>query len=336
MGWEQVRVRAPRLVGDEWLNSDAAPGVTGPAGGGVLLVDFWDYTCINCLRTLPYLIEWHERYHSLGLQVVGVHTPEFPFARRSANVAAAIERLGIPYPVLLDTEQSNWSAFATRAWPTKYLIDPDRVIRYRAVGEGRYAATEAAIQTLLRELHGDDLQLPPLLKPLRPTDKPGAICFRTTPELHAGRAPAEEPPLSPPEQSPGDLEEGMLHRVGSWRVEQDYSEAAGSEAALHLAYRAAELNAVLASASEEPVRLFIRQDGQPLGMGEAGEDVVVDGDLGSYVMVRSPRLYNLVINPDFALHSVTLEPSAPGLRVYAFSFVSCTKPTLEEGDIVMP
>jgi thiol-disulfide isomerase/thioredoxin len=339
MGWEQVRVRAPRLVGDEWLNAAPAASMGAEPADGLLLVDFWDYTCVNCLRTLPYLIEWYERYSHLGLHVVGVHTPEFPFARRRDHVAAAVERLGIPYPVLLDNEERNWSAYANRAWPTKYLIDAERVIRYRAIGEGHYASTEAAIQTLLRDLHGNDLPLPSPVEPLRPTDMPGAVCFRTTPELHAGRAPGDEILTGQPDHpldDLDDLEEGVLHRVGSWRVEQDYSESMGSDAVLHVAYRAAELNAVLTSATEEPLRLFVQQDGHPLSLGEAGEDVVVDGDLGSYVMVRRPRMYNLVINPDFASRTVTLEPSGPGLRVYAFSFVSCTKPTLEEGDIVMP
>src|SRR5687767_4416837 len=124
-----ANIRAPELHGDSWINTEQPLALAELVSGGVALVDFWDYTCINCLRTLPYLIEWHERYSDLGLRIVGVHMPEFGFAREPSMVQAAVARLGIPYPVILDNEQQNWSAYATRAWPTKHLIDSQRIIR---------------------------------------------------------------------------------------------------------------------------------------------------------------------------------------------------------------
>ncbi|MDQ4077742.1 MAG: redoxin domain-containing protein, partial [Chloroflexota bacterium] len=125
MTWQRIRIRAPHLKGgaEDWINVDAPLTMEELVGDGVVLVDFWDYTCVNCIRTLPYLIEWHERYAPLGLTIVGIHTPEFAFAQEREAVEAAVDRLGIPYPVLLDNEQANWSAFANRTWPTKYLID---------------------------------------------------------------------------------------------------------------------------------------------------------------------------------------------------------------------
>jgi thiol-disulfide isomerase/thioredoxin len=343
MPWEKTRIRAPEFVGEQWLNTGERQTLAALLARGPVLVDFWDYTCVNCLRTLPYLIEWYERYAPLGLTVVGVHTPEFAFAQQVAAVAAAVERLGLPYPVLLDSGQANWSAYATRAWPSKFLVDQQRIIRYSAVGEGRYGEMEAAIQTLLREQHGADIQLPALLKPLRPTDAPGAVCYRTTPELYGGYAHGRL-------GNEGDFgieavrdfaavavrDEGKLYFEGPWYGSQEFSESAGEDSRLRLAYRAAEINAVLATADGTPQKLFLLHDGKPLTMGEAGEDVVLDSELGSYVTVRAPRMYNLVINPDFARHELTLEPAAPGLRLYAFSFVSCTKPTREEGDVVIP
>lgn len=337
------KIRAPRFVEGQWLNVEPPPTLEALTDSGIVLVDFWEYTCVNCIRTLPYLLAWHERYHALGLTIVGIHTPEFDISRQPEAVAAAVRRFDIPYLVLLDNDGTNWDAYANRAWPTKYLIDSQRVIRYTARGEGRYAETEAAIQTLLRELHGADLELPPLMPPLRPTDAPGAVCYRATPELHAGYAharlgnPGSLEPGEPQRFRPvTEREEGRLYFEGLWRADQDYSEAVEAGGVLRVPYRAAELNVVLATADGQPQRLFLRHDGQPLTLDEAGEDVVVDSDWGSYVLVRAPRMYNLAINPDFARHEITLESNDVGLRVYAFSFVSCPKPTYEAGDLVVP
>ncbi len=342
-GWQANRIRAPHLVGDDWLNVAQPLTMDELVAGGPVLVDFWESSCVNCIRTLPYLVAWHERYAPWGLTIVGIHSPEFAFGRERETVAAAIHRFALPYPVLMDPAHRNWDAFANRAWPTKYLIDSQRIIRFMARGEGRYGETESAIQTLLREAHGEALPLPPPLEPLRPTDVPGAVCYRTTPELYAGYAQGrfggDEPQaLSTPQAFPSQAEraEGLLYLEGAWRVEPEWAEAAGQESRLHVPYRAAEFNAVLASASGEPLRVYLLHDGQSLRLDEMGEDVVVDGELGSYVTVRGPRLYNLVINLDFALHEITLAPAAPDLRVYAFSFASCTKPTQEPGDWVVP
>jgi thiol-disulfide isomerase/thioredoxin len=337
------KIRAPRFSGGQWLNTEQPPSLEGLTASGIVLVDFWEYTCVNCIRTLPYLVAWHERYHHLGLNIVGIHTPEFDISEQPEAVAAAIRRFDIPYPVLLDNESTNWDAYANRAWPTKYLVDRNGIIRYTAQGEGRYAETEAAIQTLLTELHGGDLNLPPLMQPLRPTDAPGAVCYRATPELHAGYASARPgsadslKPSVPQQFHPvSERDEGQLYFEGLWRPEHNYSETVEAGCVLRVPYRAAELNVVLASADGQPQRLFLRHDGQTMTMDEAGEDVVVDSDWGSYVLVRAPRLYNLVVNPDFARHEITLESNDVGLRVYAFSFVSCTKPAYEDGDLVVP
>ncbi|MBA3533516.1 MAG: redoxin domain-containing protein, partial [Ardenticatenales bacterium] len=169
MPWENVRLHTPRVEGDDWLNVESPPLMETLLAGGLLLVDFWEYSCVNCLRTLPYLTSWYERYQTLGLEIVGIHTPEFHFSRQPEAVAAAVARLGLPYPILLDNEQRLWQGFANRGWPAKYLIDAQGILRYSAVGEGRYQESEEAIQRLLRERHGEALALPPLMVPLRPT-----------------------------------------------------------------------------------------------------------------------------------------------------------------------
>lgn len=179
---EKGKVHAPE-IGQTWVNSP--PFSLSDLRGRVVLVDFWDYTCANCIRTLPYVVEWHRRYFDKGLTVIGVHAPEFSFARTKDFVAAAIARFGIEYPVVMDNGYMVWQAFANKCWPAKYLIDKDGYIRFFHFGEGDYEATEQAIQTLLREINAA-LELGPPMAPLRDTDRPGAACYRTTPELYLG------------------------------------------------------------------------------------------------------------------------------------------------------
>jgi thiol-disulfide isomerase/thioredoxin len=139
---------APEFSGIErWLNSP--PLSMGALRGKVVLLDFWTYTCINCIRTLPHVKSWHEKYKDKGLVVVGVHTPEYPFERSTANVQAAIKRFGIAYPVAQDNRYATWQAYDNQYWPAVYLIDRQGRIAYTHFGEGAYEQTEARIRALL-------------------------------------------------------------------------------------------------------------------------------------------------------------------------------------------
>jgi thiol-disulfide isomerase/thioredoxin len=141
---------APEFTGiDKWLNSD--PLTMQQLKGKVVLVDFWTYTCINCVNTLPYVKSWHQKYKDKGLVVVGVHTPEFPFERNTANVELAIKRFDIRYPVAQDNRYATWTAYNNQYWPAVYLIDKQGKVVYSHFGEGDYAKTEAAIQSLLAQ-----------------------------------------------------------------------------------------------------------------------------------------------------------------------------------------
>lgn len=141
---------APEFTGiQQWLNSE--PLTMRQLRGKVVLVDFWTYTCINCIRTLPYVKSWHEKYKDQGLVVVGVHTPEYPFERSTDNVKTAIKRFDITYPVAQDNKYATWSAYNNQYWPAVYLIDKQGKVVYQHFGEGAYAATEAKIRTLLAE-----------------------------------------------------------------------------------------------------------------------------------------------------------------------------------------
>jgi len=134
---------------DGWINSE--PLTLEGLRGQVVLVDFWTYGCINCLNTLPYVKAWHEKYKSQGLAVVGVHTPEYPYEKSSANVRAAVAKLGIPYPVAQDNQYATWKAFDNHFWPALYLIDRQGRVVYWHFGEGRYAQTEEKIRQLLAQ-----------------------------------------------------------------------------------------------------------------------------------------------------------------------------------------
>jgi thiol-disulfide isomerase/thioredoxin len=143
-------VAAPEFTGvDKWLNSE--PLTMQQLRGKVVLVDFWTYTCINCINTLPYVKAWHQKYKDQGLVVVGVHTPEYPFERSTDNVKTAIKRFGITYPVAQDNRYATWSAYNNQYWPAFYLIDKKGQVVYTHFGEGQYAQTEAAIKNLLAQ-----------------------------------------------------------------------------------------------------------------------------------------------------------------------------------------
>jgi len=149
-GSPKTGATAPEFTGiDKWLNSE--PLTMQQLRGKVVLVDFWTYTCINCIDTLPYVKSWNQKYKDQGLTVIGVHTPEYPFERDTNNVKTAIKRFGITYPVAQDNQYATWSAYNNQYWPAVYLIDKKGQVVYSHFGEGDYAQTEAKIQALLAQ-----------------------------------------------------------------------------------------------------------------------------------------------------------------------------------------
>lgn len=335
MPWEDVRVRAPELEGGAWIN--APPVRLADRRGRPVLVDFWDYTCVNCLRTLPYLVQWDRRYRPLGLTIIGVHTPEFPFARDEAAVRRAVEDLGITYPVVLDRDARIWQAYANRYWPAKYLIDGERTIRYHHLGEGAYGETELAIQRLLTEAGADPARLPEPLPPLRDTDRPGAVCHPVTPELYLGwyrGRPGNPEPWETGRvalfRDPGAREEGRFYLDGPWLLEAEYAlqpQADPRWSSLSFRYTAKEVNVVVHPAWGGTGRLLVEQDGVPLPPDRAGADVHPAADGTSHAEVRQGRMYRLVDNPAVEARTLTLRTDLPGLAFYAVTFVSaCAVP----------
>ncbi len=329
-------VRAPEFGRGQWLNVEHPLTMMGLRGQAVL-VDIWEYTCVNCLRTLPYIREWFRRYASQGLTIIGVHAPEFRFGRERQQLEEAVRELEIHYPVLMDNNFETWDAFANRFWPSKYLIDQRGYIRYQSHGEGGYDAFERAIQTVLLE-ENPALDLPPVMQPLRAEDVSGAVCYRPTPELAAGlnygalgnpQGYASGAPVF--YAMPAERAAGAFYVEGAWQAGSEYMAFEGrNEGLIQLPYEAVEVNAVLTPHVDTVERMLhpeivdveIWQDNKPLPEAHRGMDVTEDGR----VQVDRPRMYNLVRNPGFESHELTLRVRSRGLAVYSFSFTGCVKP----------
>jgi cytochrome c biogenesis protein CcdA/thiol-disulfide isomerase/thioredoxin len=305
--------KAPEFAGTErWFNTPGARPLTlRQLRGRVVLVDFWTYSCINCIRTLPYLEAWDARYRQDGLTIVGVHTPEFPFEREASNVEAAIAEDGIKYPVVQDNEQQTWSAYGNQYWPAEYFIDARGNVRYVHFGEGEYGEKEKVIRALLAEAGdrvGKGMSGAHGLEP-----SPGV----TTPETYLGVARAERftnPMLSPglhDFSAPPKVPPNEFAFRGPWRIEFHSATAAGGS--LELNFGARHVYLVLGSVGG-PRRVRVLLDGRPIAPALAGADVH-----GGVVTVDSQRLYELVDLPRVGHHVLRLEPEA-GVMGYAFTF----------------
>jgi thiol-disulfide isomerase/thioredoxin len=315
---------APEPVGGEWLQGGPV-SLAALRGKGVALIDFWDYTCVNCIRTLPYVVQWHQRYAKEGLMVIGVHAPEFNFARQPDFVLQAVRDFQIEYPVVLDNSYVIWRAYSNRFWPAKYLVDSQGRIRYYHYGEGGYRETEALIQRLLSEIN-PTLRLPLPMDPMRDTDRPGAVCHRVTPELYLGhqRGQFGNPQgvtagLAQEYRDPGVRMEGMVYLGGKWAVGEESSEAVADDASLALRYTAKEVNLVMAPSQDGgPVRVELTLEGEQ----QAGHDSRIENG-HAVIEVDRPRMYNLVANDDVRPGGLKLTARNKGLNAYAFTFTSC-------------
>ena len=329
---EKGRVRAPE-IGRVWLNS--TPLSFRQLRGRAVLVDFWDYTCVNCIRTLPYVQAWHERYRDKGLTVIGVHTPEFTFAQYESNVERGIREFGLTYPVVIDSNREIWKAFANRYWPTKYLLDQEAYLRYGHFGEGGYAECEQVIQELLREIN-PDVELPPIMEALREEDHAGAVCYRASGELYLGHRRGrigneggfKEDQIGDYSFN-GQPEENFFYAEGRWASTAEYFEAADSgRHTLRLKYEASAVNLVMASPHAPSAEVVILQDGKPLTRQQATRDTRFRPGTQaeeSYAVVDSARMYFLVDNHEFGVHELQLRCSS-GVAAFAFTFTSCVDP----------
>ena len=324
-------ITAPEFPSGLWLNS-LEPIQIKDQVDNVLLVDIFDYTCINCLRTLPYLRAWHARYEDFGFKLFGIHTPEFTFAQDPDLVKIGLARHGIHWPVILDNDQSLWTAYANRYWPSIYLIDTQGKIRYRHVGEGNYRAIEATIQQLLLERE-PETALPEPIAPIHPEDAEGTFCAPTSPEIQLGSIfqidlDEKEPRVF---QIPEQLEPDRIYLEGTWRVTRDGIALISKQGEIGLRYLAAKVHAVLAPTpvdqshlplEGDPLYIQVLQDGEPLSRAYFGQDLLAEG-VHACFQVDFPRLYDIVENPGVETHELRLNIQSAGLTFHAFSFGSC-------------
>jgi thiol-disulfide isomerase/thioredoxin len=332
-------VHAPEFPSNiTWLQG--GPLKLADLRGRPVLLDFWDFTCLNCLHTLPYVKEWHRRYGSLGLTVVGVHAPEFSFAHNADHVRRAVAEHALEYPVVLDNDYAIWQAYANRYWPAKYLVDGEGYLRYYHFGEGAYDETETAIQTLLRESF-PQIVLPNLMTPLRETDAPGAVCYRVTPELYLGyqrgrigNTAGLVPDKPATYRDVGKHAEGYFFLEGDWLLGGESAArpvGAIGESRLHVRYMAKEVNLVMhppLAGGDAKVELLQApstgsgQSAAPLAAEDLGEDARIE-DGRAVVTVNMPRMYRVVNNREIDTYELTLVTSNDGLALYAFTFGSC-------------
>lgn len=333
---------APEFAGiSNWLNS--APLVMEELRGQVVLIDFWTYTCVNCIRTLPYLVEWHEKYADEGLTMVGVHTPEFEFEKLTENVVKASEDLGVEWAVAQDNDFRTWRAYGNRYWPAKYLIDADGVVRYTHFGEGAYDETEAHIRTLLTEAGADVSGIAANPDPGPQADARAygtSVEDQQTREIYGGwdrnalggglyiahQQYYEGQGLVQTYRDPGVHLNQFMYLNGSWR--------AGAESIQHgratenyedyiaLKFFARTVNAVFdLEDGVEPFDVQVTLNGRPLLAEEAGGDVVVESGR-SYFVVDEARLYSVVALPEFGDAELTLSSNSPDFALFAFTFGS--------------
>ncbi|HEY9107131.1 MAG TPA: thioredoxin family protein [Roseateles sp.] len=301
----------------QWLNS--APLSAEQLRGKVVLVDFWTYSCINCLRTLPWLNAWAQKYGPQGLVVIGVHAPEFSFEKQQANVAKAVQRLKLSYPVAIDTDFTAWRAFGNSAWPTFHVVDAQGRVRHQQVGESGYEQTERVLQKLLMEAGATGLTG----MTAAPTDGLGLAADHATlrsPETYLGYQHGTASGIAPDRLK---RYTGGEPRLNDWALEGDWiaraeqAELAGSAGGIVLRFHARDLHLVMGPGADgRPLRFRITLDGKPPG-ADAGLDVDAEGrgEIGGERLYQLVRQRGPVRERRFEIRF-----DAVGARAYAFTF----------------
>ena len=300
---------APPIAGiTDWINSP--PLQISQLRGKVVLIDFWTYSCINCMRTLPYLRDWYQKYHDKGLVIIGVHSPEFEFEKNFNNVKSAVEKDGILYPVALDSNFATWQNYQNHYWPAHYLIDKNGDVVYQHFGEGDYDVTENNIRYLLG------------IKPTALTKTSVAFNENETEETYLGVTRGDR--YSSPEKImegisadytyPVELAQNYWALQGAWTVEQDKIVSASAGAAVKIHFNAAKVYIVMGSATGQPIKVDIRLNGESV-VSEHGKDVQ-----NSSIEVVKQTLYTALELKQFNSGILQLTAMAPGLEIYTFTF----------------
>lgn len=310
---EESYPQAPELIaGGKWFNSK--PLTLSALRGKVVLVDFWTYTCINCIRTLPYLKSWHEKYADNGLVIIGIHTPEFAFEHNPDNVQKAIKDFGLKYPIMQDNDYATWNVYHNRYWPAKYFIDKNGKVRSSHFGEGEYNESEELIQTLLKEA-GSKIDAGPV------SNKEYSILAKT-PETYTGYWRIENfaspEGVQPDKESfyttQSDLPLNHFALGGMWTISRERA-LPSADSSLTFHFDAGQVFLVMRSINKLPGKVKISLDGNVISQGESGSDVK-----NGILTVIDDRLYSLVKLGNPGAHLLKLEFLDPNLELYAFTF----------------
>jgi thiol-disulfide isomerase/thioredoxin len=324
--------KAPDFDGaTHWINSK--PLRFADLQGKVILVDFWTLSCINCIRTFPYLKAWDEKYRDQGLVIIGVHAPEFAFEQSTERVKEAVAQFGLLYPIAIDNNQAIWAGFSNHWWPHKYLIDSNRKIRNEWIGEGAYDEVERAIQRLLAETRGGPLPAGRVTVEAEPVDTRSI----RTPEIYFGYSFVSDfGTFALGNQTMGQLRdetiaytmpdmaqmaENFFYLSGNWKLQPEKTELMESEAAqIILSYEAKTVNMV-ADPSGRTAIVYVLRNGQPLDRAVAGADVQFDERGRSYVEVDRGRMYRLINDPGgYGRHRIHLQTQTKGFSIYTLTF----------------
>ncbi len=323
-GWVLLVSLAPSFASDlpsfsgatGWINSP--PLHEADLKGKVVLIDFWEYTCVNCVRTFPVLKKWYRTYGPDGLVMIGIHTPEFSFARQEDNVARAVRKYQLLYPVAIDSDRRLWDRFHNHYWPAQYLFDRNGKLIFHTIGEGDDERMESAIRSALGKRQKDSASG-------SEPDFPESM----TPELYAGtmrRTMASPPDLSdgkPADYAASPEVMDNINLSGSWISQSEYIEPVfgAHPPVLTLPYHAAGVRIVLRHANgARPSRILVLQDGKPLPRTISGSDIRYDRKGRSYILVRAPRMYTLVSHQPFGGHRLVLLPADSSVKIYSFTF----------------
>jgi len=307
---------APELEGIEaWINSK--PLKLENLRGKVVMLDFWTYSCINCIRTIPHLRELHDKYSKKGLVIIGVHAPEFAFERELKNVKEAVKKHNIKYPVALDNSHMTWDLYGNRFWPRTTLIDSKGLIAMEHIGEGGYDEIEDKIIELLTEIGFSSKRK--FLKPYEMDYNPN-----TTKETYCGfsKNPLSISPVSE-DMYVDNLkkhEPGIIYLQGPWKQHSEFLNLTkDSEGYILLKYSAKSVNAVLKPMKGKSFKAEVLIDNKPVKKEIAGSDIKFK-DNKSFVFVNHPDMYNLVNSQKFETHELKIVVDSSEFSIYAFTF----------------
>jgi thiol-disulfide isomerase/thioredoxin len=304
--------------------------------GKVVLVDFWTYSCINCIRTFPHLVDWNNKYADDGLVIVGVHTPEFEFEKNIENVKSAAKRFGLSYPIIQDNDKGTWNAYDNRYWPHKYLIDAEGYLRYDHIGEGGYQETEKVIQSLLSERAatlgkktnlGNSSNTNNTSQTINPELQSVDFSQIRTPELYLGYDFARNP-LGNPEgfkanqvvkysiDSIANLEPNVVYLDGEWKNNADHIELQGDTGKIVLTYFAKAVNIVAGGKGGG----IVSENGNVLSSNTANKSLGLDLKQDGSFIIDGQRLYNLALHDDYGARSIVIDAKGKGFQLYTFTF----------------